>query len=79
VGAIGHRLPGSTRATMVVGALVDFLLGGIFVANPGKSAIGVTTLLGVVAIVWGVVLVVMAFVVRSQAHDLEDHASPAPA
>lgn len=79
VGAFGRGRPGSTRAMTVVSALVDFLLGGIFVANPGKSAIGVTTLLGVVAIVWGVVLVLLAFAVRSEAHDLEDHASPAPA
>jgi uncharacterized membrane protein HdeD (DUF308 family) len=79
VRAFARSLPGSTRAMLVVSALVDFLLGGIFVAHPGKSAIGVTTLLGVVAVVWGGVLIVLALVVRSQAHDLDDHVSPAPA
>jgi uncharacterized membrane protein HdeD (DUF308 family) len=64
----------------VLSALVDFLLGGILIAHPGKSAVGITWLLGIVALIWGVVLIVLAFVVRSHLHDLrDDGVAPSPA
>jgi uncharacterized membrane protein HdeD (DUF308 family) len=79
VGAFGRGLDGSTRAALGISALVDFLLGGIFVANPGKSVVGVTTLLGIVAVVWGVVLVVLALVARRHLDDLAGGAPVQPA
>jgi uncharacterized membrane protein HdeD (DUF308 family) len=80
VGAFAAGQPGSSRWMGVLSALVDFLLGGILVAHPGKSAVGITWLLGIVALVWGVVLIVLAFVVRSQLRDLADGGvSPSPA
>lgn len=79
-GAFGRGLPASSRLWSVVMALVDFLLGGILVANPGRSAVGITWLLGIVALVWGLVLIVLAFVTRSRLRNLEDGAaSAAPA
>jgi len=80
VGAFAVDLPGSSRWMGVISALVDFLLGGILVAHPGKSAVGIAWLLGLVALFWGVVLIVLAFVVRSQQHDLaDDGITPSPA
>lgn len=80
VGAFGSELPGSSRWIAVLSAVVDFLLGAILVAHPGKSAVGITWLLGIVALIWGVVLIVLALVVRSRAHDLrESGPTPAPA
>jgi uncharacterized membrane protein HdeD (DUF308 family) len=80
VGAFAVGQTGSSRWMGVLSGLVDFLLGGILVAHPGKSAVGITWLLGIIALVWGVVLIVLAFVVRSQLHDLADGgATPSPA
>lgn len=80
-GAFATGLPGSSRWMAVLSAAIDFLLGGILVAHPGKSAVGITWLLGSIALVWGVVLIVLAFVVRSQLHDLADDGgfTPSPA
>jgi len=72
VGAFAVGVTGTSRWMSVLSAVVDFLLGGILVAHPGKSAVGITWLLGIVALIWGVVLIVLAFVVRSQLHDLRD-------
>jgi uncharacterized membrane protein HdeD (DUF308 family) len=78
--AFGRGLPTSSRVWSVVIALIDFVLGGILVAHPGRSAVGIVTLLGVVALIWGVVLIALALVVRNQVRHLEDDgASPAPA
>jgi len=80
VGAFSREQTGSSRWMGVLSALVDFLLGGILVAHPGKSAVGITWLLGIIALVWGIVLIVLALVVRSQAHDLaEGGVTPSPA
>jgi uncharacterized membrane protein HdeD (DUF308 family) len=78
--AFGRGLPTSSRVWSVVIAVIDFVLGGILVAHPGESALGIVTLLGIVALVWGVTLIVLALVVRRQLHHLDDGtASPAPA
>jgi uncharacterized membrane protein HdeD (DUF308 family) len=61
---------GSARWVLVLTAIIDLVLGVIFVSNPGKSAVGLAFLLGLIALVWGVVLVIGAFVVRSQVRDL---------
>jgi uncharacterized membrane protein HdeD (DUF308 family) len=80
VGAFAVGVTGSARWMSVLSAVVDFLLGGILVAHPGKSAVGITWLLGLIALLWGIVLIVLAFVVRSQVHDLaDDGATPSPA
>jgi uncharacterized membrane protein HdeD (DUF308 family) len=79
VGAFTAEPAGSSRWMALLSALVDFVLGGILVAHPGQSAVGITWLLGIVALIWGVVLIVLALVVRSQARDLRDGPTPAPA
>jgi len=80
-GAFASGVSGSSRWMAVLSAAIDFLLGGILVAHPGKSAVGITWLLGIVALLWGIVLIVLALVVRSQVHDLADDGgfTPSPA
>jgi uncharacterized membrane protein HdeD (DUF308 family) len=62
------------RALLVGGGLVDVLLGVLFVANPGRAAVGISVVLGLTAVVWGLVFVVVGLVVRSGAS-----AEPSPA
>lgn len=57
----------SARWALVFGGLVDGLIGALFMANPGEAALGIAWVLGLLALVWGVALVVLAFVVRRSA------------
>jgi len=52
------------RWLLLLSALVDFLLGVLFVANPGRAAVGIAVVLGITALVWGVVFLVTGFIVR---------------
>ena len=70
VSALARSLDGSVRAVLLLSAAVDLLLGVLFMANPGRGAVGIAVTLGLVALVWGVALVVAALVVRSQEKDL---------
>ncbi|MFC7361506.1 HdeD family acid-resistance protein [Nocardioides astragali] len=53
-----------SRAGMLLSGAVDVVLGLLFVLNPGRSAVGLAVVLGLVAAVWGVVLVIVGFLVR---------------
>jgi uncharacterized membrane protein HdeD (DUF308 family) len=57
------------RWLLVLGALLDLVLGGLFVANPGTSAVAVAVLIGIIAVAWGVVFLVLALLVRKQANE----------
>jgi len=61
---------GRGRGLLVAGGAVDLLLGVLFVANPGRAAVGITVVLGLVAILWGVVFIVIGLVVRKQLRDV---------
>jgi uncharacterized membrane protein HdeD (DUF308 family) len=61
------------RWLLLVGAALSILLGVFFVANPGRGAVGIAVWLGLIALAWGVVLVVMGWMLR------REQASPAPA
>jgi uncharacterized membrane protein HdeD (DUF308 family) len=67
--ALGSGLSG--RGFLVASGLVDLVLGVLFAANPGRAAVGVAWLLGLVAMVWGVVFLVIGLVVRKQLNDLD--------
>jgi len=59
--------PGNeSRAGLLLSGAVDVLLGLLFVLNPGRSAVGLAVVLGLVALVWGVVLVAVGLVVRNR-------------
>lgn len=60
------------RALLVASGLVDLLLGGLFVFNPGRGVVGIAVLLGIVAIVWGIVFVAIAFTIRGMADELSE-------
>ena len=44
--------------------MVDGVIGVLFMANPGTAVLGIAFLLGLLAFVWGLALVVLAFFVR---------------
>jgi uncharacterized membrane protein HdeD (DUF308 family) len=66
VGAFSASAAGA-RGLLVLGAVVDFLLGVLFVTHPGKSVVGIAVFLGILAIIWGVVMFGIAYMVRKQA------------
>lgn len=61
------------RWLLLLGAALSVLLGVFFVANPGRGAVGIAVWLGLMALCWGVVLVVTGLMLRRQ------HAWPPPA
>lgn len=56
----------SPRGWLLASAAVDIVLGVLFMVNPGGSAKGITVLLGIVALLWGVALLVIGFLWRRQ-------------
>ena len=57
------------RWLLVLSALLDFVLGVLFVANPGKAAVGIAVVLGITALLWGIVFLVTGFIVRKNLAD----------
>jgi uncharacterized membrane protein HdeD (DUF308 family) len=60
----------------VAGAGLDLLLGALFAANPGRSAVGISAVLGIIALLWGLVFLVLALMLRKEVMPLE---APPPA
>lgn len=77
VGAFSSTIA-APRWLLVLGALLDLVLGWLFVTNPGNSAKTVAVVIGILAIAWGVVFVVLALVARSATKDLADDVSSLP-
>jgi uncharacterized membrane protein HdeD (DUF308 family) len=46
------------------GAALSVLLGVFFIANPGRAAVGVAVLLGIIAIAWGLVFIASGLLLR---------------
>ena len=78
VGAFSSTIS-APRWLLIVGALIDLALGWLFVANPGKAAVGVAVVIGILSVAWGIVFVVLALAARSATKDLPDDASMPPA
>jgi len=55
------------RWLLLASAAVDILLGILFAANPGRGALAIAFVLGLVAFVWGVIFLVAGFLVRREA------------
>ena len=66
---------GGSRGMLVALGVVDLVLGVLFAANPGRAAVGITAILGLVAILWGVVFLIVGLFVRAQQRDPEPAAS----
>lgn len=62
--------PPAPRGMLVLSAVVDLLLGVLFVANPGRSAVSLTVVLGVTAMAWGASFLLLGFSVRKTVQDL---------
>ena len=77
VGAFSSTIA-APRWLLVLGALLDLVLGWLFVSNPGNSAKAVAVVIGILAIAWGVVFVVLALAARSATKDLPDDVSSLP-
>jgi uncharacterized membrane protein HdeD (DUF308 family) len=50
----------------LLSAALSILLGVFFVANPGRGAVGIAVLLGLIALAWGVVFVVAGLLIRRE-------------
>jgi len=55
-----------SRAGLLLSGAVDVVLGLLFVLNPGRSAVSLAVVLGLVAVVWGAVLIGAGLAVRSR-------------
>ena len=60
------------RWLLLLGAGIDLVLGFLFVANPGTSAVAIAVVLGIAAVAWGVVFVALALLARSAAKEAGD-------
>ncbi|MEU4195866.1 HdeD family acid-resistance protein [Kribbella sp. NPDC026611] len=68
------------RWLLVLNGLLSILLGVLFEAKPGAGAVTIAVLLGVTALVWGVVLVAVGLSVRRTLHGGGPaHITPSPA
>jgi uncharacterized membrane protein HdeD (DUF308 family) len=67
---------GRSRLLLVLSGAVDLVLGVLFAANPGRAAVGITVVFGLVAMLWGVVFLVIGLVVRAQQRNVEPVAVP---
>jgi uncharacterized membrane protein HdeD (DUF308 family) len=56
ISAFTHELV-TPRWLFLPGAALSVLLGVFFIANPGRAAVGVAVLLGIIAIAWGLVFI----------------------
>ena len=55
------------RWALVLGGVLDGVIGVLFMSNPGSAVLGVTFLLGMLAFLWGLAIVGLAFVARRAA------------
>jgi len=68
-----------SRWLLVVGGAFSVVLGVLFVANPGKGAVSIAFVLGLMALLWGIAFVVLSLMLRSQASHVEGPATTPPA
>jgi len=65
IGAFSNQRS-TPRWLLFLGAALSILLGVFFVANPGRGAVGIAVWLGIIALAWGAVFVVMGLVMRRE-------------
>lgn len=71
VAAFSSSLP-MPRWLLLLSAAVSIVLGILFIANPGAGAVSIAVLLGIMALIWGAVFLVLGYLVRRELH----HAPP---
>lgn len=77
VGAFSSTIT-APRWLLVLGALLDLVLGYLFVTSSASSAVALAWLIGLLSVAWGVVFVVLALAARSAAKDLPASSSLPP-
>ena len=70
VATIAGYLPGS-KLLSFLGAGLSIVAGVIFVANPGGAAVAVAFWVGLIALLWGVVFLVVGLITRSKLDDAQ--------
>lgn len=76
VAAFGH-VEARPRWLVVVGGVLWIVAGILFVANPGAAALTVSLWLGVLAVLWGVLLIGAGLAVRGAARSRGEADQPA--
>lgn len=65
------------RWALALGGVLDGVIGVLFMANPGTAVLGIAFLLGLLAFLWGLAMVGVAFFVRRAARTGADLPDPA--
>jgi uncharacterized membrane protein HdeD (DUF308 family) len=65
VGAFSNSLL-APRWLILLSAALSILLGVFFVANPGRAAVGIAVLLGIIALAWGLVFIAAGLLTRRE-------------
>lgn len=68
--AVFGKHPAKVRLLIGLSAVLDIALGILFFLNPGRGAMSLTVVLGILALVWGVSTIVAGIVFRSQKGEL---------
>jgi len=68
-----------SRGVVLLSAALDLLLGVLLVANPGRAALDIAWVLGLVAVIWGVALIVIGLLTRNALKDAPADPTPQPA
>lgn len=63
------------RWMLVVSAVLSLVIGILFVAKPGVGVLSIVLWVGVVAIIWGVILIIAAFSARRLGHEIDTTAA----
>lgn len=58
------RTPPAPRLLLLLGAALDLVLGVLLVTHPDKSALAIAWLLGLLALLWGLVFIAVGLLVR---------------
>ncbi|MGD8214735.1 HdeD family acid-resistance protein [Aestuariimicrobium sp. Y1814] len=61
---------GGTRWWLLLGALLDIVLGVVFFLNPTTAAKAIVVVLGITVVLWGIVLVLLGLALRRHPEDL---------
>lgn len=70
-----HASGSSSRWGLVLGGVLDGVIGLLFVFNPGTAALSIAFLIGLLAFLWGAAFVGLAFIAR---HAAQTQAPGAP-
>lgn len=65
------------RWMLLVTAVLSLVIGILFVARPGVGILSIVLWVGIVAIIWGIFLIIAAFAARRLGRDIDASVAPA--